>query len=168
LKPDTFLTPFTLQSFINTRSINALLALAVMIPLAANQFDLSTASVLGLAQVLAIGLQVNQGVGWPAACIICLVVGAVVGLANGVLVVRFGVNSFIATLGSGTLLLGLSQWYTGRYLAAGGLPQHVNLPPRFQYRFTSASSRKPQNSETLVWADIGRIRAAWPRTLIVR
>lgn len=56
----------------------------------------------------------------------------------------------------------------GRYVAAGGLPRHVNFPPRFQYRFTAASSRKPQNSETLAWADIGRIRAAWPRTLIVK
>jgi (S)-mandelate dehydrogenase len=56
----------------------------------------------------------------------------------------------------------------GRYVAAGGLPRHVNFPPRFQYRFTTASSRKPQNSEALAWADIGRMRAAWPRTLIVK
>jgi ribose transport system permease protein len=122
LKPDTFLTAFTFQSLINTRSINALLALAVMIPLAANQFDLSTASILGLAQVLAIGLQVNQGVDWPMACLLCVAMGALVGLINGVLVVRFGINSFIATLGSGTLLLGLSQWYTGGRQIVGRLP----------------------------------------------
>jgi ribose transport system permease protein len=123
LKPDTFLTPFTFQSLINTRSINAMLALAVMIPLTANQFDLSTASVLGLSQVLAIGLQVNQGLPWPLACAICLLMGASVGLANGILVVRFGVNSFIATLGSGTLLLGLSQWYSGGRQIVGALPE---------------------------------------------
>jgi ribose transport system permease protein len=123
LKPDTFLTAFTFQSLINTRSINAMLALAVMIPLTANQFDLSTASVLGLSQVLAIGLQVNQGLPWPLACAICLVMGASVGLANGILVVRFGVNSFIATLGSGTLLLGLSQWYSGGRQIVGALPE---------------------------------------------
>ncbi|MCC6792946.1 MAG: ABC transporter permease [Thermomicrobiales bacterium] len=123
LIPDTFLTPFTFQSLINTRSINAMLALAVMIPLTANQFDLSTASVLGLSQVLAIGLQVNQGLPWPLACAICLLMGATVGLANGILVVRFGINSFIATLGSGTLLLGLSQWYTGGRQIVGALPE---------------------------------------------
>jgi ribose transport system permease protein len=99
-----------------------MLALAVMIPLAANQFDLSTPSVLGLAQVLAIGLQVNQGMPWLEASAICLVIGAIVGLCNGVLVVRFGVNSFIATLGSGTLLLGLSQWYTGGRQVIGKMP----------------------------------------------
>lgn len=123
LKPDTFLTPFTFQSLLNTRSITALLALAVMIPLAANQFDLSTPSVLGLAQVLAIGLQVNQGMPWPEAAALCLAIGAVVGLCNGTLVVRFGVNSFIATLGSGTLLLGLSQWYTGGRQVIGRMPE---------------------------------------------
>jgi (S)-mandelate dehydrogenase len=56
----------------------------------------------------------------------------------------------------------------GRYLTADGLPRHVNFPARFQHRFTTPSSTKPQNSETLTWADIGRIRTAWPRTLIVK
>ncbi len=56
----------------------------------------------------------------------------------------------------------------GRYGAAGGLPRHENFPSRFRFRFTTASSRKPQNSENLTWADIARIRAAWPRTLIVK
>jgi ribose transport system permease protein len=132
LKPNTFLTAFTFQSLINTRSINAMLALAVMIPLAANHFDLSTASVLGLSQVLAIGLQVEQGLPWPVVCIICLIIGALVGLLNGFLVARLGINSFIATLGSGTFLLGLSQWYTGGRQVIGLLPNaFINLSGRF-------------------------------------
>jgi isopentenyl diphosphate isomerase/L-lactate dehydrogenase-like FMN-dependent dehydrogenase len=56
----------------------------------------------------------------------------------------------------------------GRYHVAGGLPRHENFPERFRFRLTTPSSRKPRNSETLTWADIGRIRAAWPRTLIVK
>jgi ribose transport system permease protein len=122
LKPDTFLTAFTFQSLLTTRSINALLALAVMIPLAANQFDLSSANILGLSQVLAIGFQVNQGLPWPVAVLLCMVIGALVGLVNGVMVVRFGINSFIATLGSGTFLLGISQGYTGGHQVIGTLP----------------------------------------------
>jgi len=35
--------------------------------------------------------------------------GAIVGLINGILVTRARINLFIATLGSGTLLLGLNQ-----------------------------------------------------------
>jgi ribose transport system permease protein len=127
LKPDTFLTPFTFQSMVNSRSINALVALAVMIPLASNNFDLSAASTLGIAQVLANGLQTQQGLPWPLAALLCLAVGALVGLINGVLVTRAKINSFIATLGSGTLLLGLNQWYTGGRQVVGVLPRDFIL-----------------------------------------
>jgi len=127
LEPDTFLTPFTFQSMVNSRSINALVALAVMIPLASNNFDLSAASTLGIAQVLANGLQTQQGLSWPVAALLCLAVGALVGLINGILVTRAKINSFIATLGSGTLLLGLNQWYTGGRQVVGVLPHDFVL-----------------------------------------
>jgi ribose transport system permease protein len=121
LKPDTFLTPFTFRSMANSRSINALAALAVMIPLAANHFDLSVASVIGIAQVLANGLQTQQHLPWQLAVLLVLVLGAIVGLINGVLVTRFRISSFIATLGTGTVLLGLNQWYTGGRQVVGRL-----------------------------------------------
>jgi ribose transport system permease protein len=122
LKGDTFLTAFTFQSMINSRSINALVALAVMIPLASNNFDLSVASTLGISQVLANGLQTQQGLSWQIASLTCVLLGAVVGLTNGLLVTRAKINSFIATLGSGTLLLGINQWYTGGRQVVGVLP----------------------------------------------
>jgi ribose transport system permease protein len=122
LKGDTFLTAFTFQSMVNSRSINALLALAVMIPLASNNFDLSAASILGIAQVLANGLVTQQGMPWQTAALLCILIGAAVGLVNGLLVTRAKINSFIATLGTGTLLLGLNQWYTGGMQVVGLLP----------------------------------------------
>jgi ribose transport system permease protein len=127
IKGDTFLTAFTFQSMVNNRSINALVALAVMIPLAANQFDLSAASVLGIAQVLANGLQTQQGLPWPVAIVLCVLLGAAVGLLNGVLVTRVKINSFIATLGSGTFLLGMNQWYTGGRQVVGRLAPDFTL-----------------------------------------
>ena len=54
---------------------------------------------------------------------LCIVIGAIVGLINGLLVTRARINSFIATLGSGTLLLGLNQWYTGGPTSRGVLPR---------------------------------------------
>jgi ribose transport system permease protein len=123
LKGDTFLTAFTFQSMVNSRSINALVALAVMIPIASNNFDLSVASIRGISQVLANGLQTQQGLPWEISCLLCIVIGAIVGLINGLLVTRARINSFIATLGSGTLLLGLNQWYTGGRQVVGVLPR---------------------------------------------
>ncbi len=119
LKGDTFLTAFTFQSMVNSRSINAMVALAVMIPLASNNFDLSVASILGISQVLANGLQTQQGLPWEVTFVLCILLGAGVGLVNGILVTRAKINSFIATLGTGTLLLGLNQWYTGGMQVVG-------------------------------------------------
>jgi len=127
LESNTFLTAFTFQSMMNSRSINALVALAVMIPLASNNYDLSVASTLGISQVFANGLQTQQHLPWQIAVLSCLALGASVGLINGVLVTRANINSFIATLGSGTVLLGANQWYTGGRQVVGTLPHDFLL-----------------------------------------
>lgn len=121
LKPDTFPTAFNIRTILNDKSIVALLALGVMIPLAAEQFDLSVGWHIGLAHILAVGLQVNQSMPWPIAVCLTLLVGVVVGLINGLLVTRAYINSFIATLGMGTILFGVSNWYTGGKQVLGTL-----------------------------------------------
>lgn len=121
LKPDTFLTYFNFQALAGSKSIQAIVALAAMIPIAANRFDLSVAFVLGIAQVLAIGLQ-GMGIPWPVVVVLILLLGAVVGLVNGILVTVVGIDSFIATLGTGTVLLGINQWYTGGQQVLANLP----------------------------------------------
>ena len=124
LRPDTFPTFFNIKSILNNKSVQALVALAVFIPMTANHFDLSAGFNLGISQVLAIGLQ-GQGLPWWAAVIAVLLMGALVGLANGVLVTRVKIDSFIATLGTGTVLYGLNAWYTG------GQQVLADLPPAF-------------------------------------
>ena len=124
LRPDTFPTLFNIKSILNNKSVQALVALAVFIPMTANHFDLSAGFNLGISQVLAIGLQ-GQGVPWWGAVAIVLIMGAFVGFANGFLVTRVKIDSFIATLGTGTVLYGLNAWYTG------GQQVLADLPPPF-------------------------------------
>ena len=121
LKPDTFLTAFTFRSMANSRSINALVALAVMIPLAANQFDLSVASILGITQVLANGLQTQQRLPWPLAVVLVLLLGAGVGWLNGLLVTRPDQLLHRHASAPARVLLGLNQWYTGGRQVVGRL-----------------------------------------------
>jgi ribose transport system permease protein len=131
LAPDTFPTAFTFTSLTNNRSIYALAALAVMIPMTANQFDLSVAGVIGVTQILTIGLQTQQGMPWWGACLTVLAIGATVGLVNGWLVARVGINSFIATLGTGSVLIGALQWYTeGRQIIGAMAPEFIALAGR--------------------------------------
>lgn len=124
LKPDTFPTAFNFRSIVSNKSIQALVALAVFIPMVANHFDLSSGFMLGVSQVLAIGLQsqYGQGLPWMVACLLVLLLGAAVGLINGLLVTRVRMDSFIATLGIGTMLYGLNAWYTGGQQVLGILP----------------------------------------------
>jgi ribose transport system permease protein len=121
LKPGTFPTYFNFRSIMDNKAISALLALAVFLPMTATHFDLSAGFLLGISQVLVIGLQ-GQGLGWVEASALVLLLGAGVGLFNGVLVTVVGIDSFIATLGTGTLLYGLNEWYTGGQQVVATLP----------------------------------------------
>ena len=121
LKPDTFPTYFNFRSIVNNKSVQALLALAVFLPMTANHFDLSVGFLLGISQVLVIGLQ-GQNLTWMEASGVVLLLGACVGLVNGVLVTVVGIDSFIATLGTGTLLYGFNEWYTGGQQVVASLP----------------------------------------------
>jgi len=124
LRPDTFLTYFNIRSILSNKSVQALVALSVLIPMTSNQFDLSAGFNVGISQVLAIGLQ-GQGLPWWGAVGAVLAMGALVGLINGILVTRVKIDSFIATLGTGTILYGLNAWYTG------GQQVLASLPPEF-------------------------------------
>jgi len=126
VRPDTFLSSGNIGNLLTSQSVTALLAFAVMLPLATGRFDLSVGYHVGMAQVLAIGFQVNNGLSWPVAALLVVAIGAGVGVVNGMLVTRFKIDSFIATMGMGSLLYGVSNWYTGGQQIAG-----FNLPDGF-------------------------------------
>lgn len=90
-------------------AIYALLGLGMLLVILNGGIDLSVGSTLGLSGVVAgwlmQGVRVNAfGVTFfPAVwvvVIVCILVGALVGLVNGILVARFGVAPFVATLGT--------------------------------------------------------------------
>ncbi|GAA2405012.1 ABC transporter permease [Streptomyces coeruleofuscus] len=126
--PETFPTLDTVDSILSNQSIPAVLALAAMVPIVTGAFDLSIGYGLGLAHVMVMQLVVNEGWPWPLACLTVLVGGLVVGVLNGV-IVEFGrIDSFIATLGTGSMMYAVTGWITdGSRIVPG--PQ--GLPPAF-------------------------------------
>ena len=123
LRPSSFFSATNLNAILVSQSVTAILALAAMVPLATKQFDLSIGYHLGLAQVLSVGLQVNQGLAWPVAAALILLASLLVGFVNGLLVTFFRIDSFIATMGTGTLLYGVTNWYTnGEQIPGMSLP----------------------------------------------
>lgn len=123
LLPDTFPTMLNLRSIIADKAIIALLALAAMIPMVSGKIDLTVGYGIVLWHILAISLQVNYGLSWPVAVLIVLLLAAFVGLINGLLVEVARIDSFIATLGTGTVLYALALWHTGGEQVVGVLPR---------------------------------------------
>lgn len=121
LLPDTFPTLLNLRSIISDKAIIALLSLAAMIPMVTGKIDLTVGYGIVLWHVLAISLQI-MGVPWPVACVLVLLMGAFVGFLNGVLVEVAKIDSFIATLGTGTVLYALALWHTGGRQVVSALP----------------------------------------------
>ena len=123
-----------------------LLGLAVVMTLVAGAFDLSVAGMATLTTFLTIGLTVKSGIPFGLVLVICLAVGAAGGFINGFLVEKVGVNTFIATLGTGGVFLGISNIYSSGTDLAPGATGH-QLPAWFN-NFGSFSSKVPP---VLLW-----------------
>ncbi|MDV4155455.1 MULTISPECIES: ABC transporter permease [Rhizobium] len=122
LLPDTFPTLLNVRSIVSDKAIIALLSLAAMIPMASGRIDLTVGYGIVLWHILAISLQTAYGLPWPVAVVIVLALGVLTGCINGLLVEVAKIDSFIATLGTGTVLYALALWHTGGRQVVGVLP----------------------------------------------
>lgn len=123
LLPNTFPTMLNLRAIVSDKAIIALLSLGAMIPMAAGRIDLTVGYGIVLWHILAISLQTMLGLPWPMAVAIVLLLGALTGFLNGMLVEVARIDSFIATLGTGTVLYALALWHTGGRQMVGTLPE---------------------------------------------
>lgn len=121
--PSSFPTATNLNAILTVRTVSAFLALAVLVPYLTGNFDLSVGYGVGLLYVLTISFQVKYGLSWGLVVVLVLIIGAVIGLINGLLVEFGQIDSFIATLGTGTILYAVTLWHTGGAQIAGPLPQ---------------------------------------------
>lgn len=130
-RPDTFFTSGNFKTIVQTQSVLVVLALGLTISLAAGEFDLSIGSMIGFSGALIAHLssQAHWSVG--AAVLASFLVALSIGVINGIFVVVFRVNSFITTLGMGTLILGVALAITGSTVI-GNIPDSLTNPARKQ------------------------------------
>ncbi|MFJ9627367.1 ABC transporter permease [Streptomyces sp. NPDC101175] len=121
-RPESFGTVDNFRAVLNNQVTVVFLAMAVTLPLVVGEFDLSVASTFGLSQMLTVGLVLQHGVPVVAAIAAALAMSAVVGLANGIAITRFGINSFIATLAAGSILTGVTLAYSKGESVYGAAP----------------------------------------------
>ena len=91
---------------------DAIIAIAMTVLLISGGFDLSVGSVLALTGVVA-ALTMDAGAPWPAAVLAAVVVGAMVGAFNGLIVTRVGVNALVTTLGTLTMVSSITLVVSG-------------------------------------------------------
>lgn len=86
-----------------------IISLGVGILMIAGEFDLSVGSVYTLAGY---SLALLYGAGLPVwlAVFAALAIGVCIGIANGLITVRFAIPSFIATMGSMLVVRGIVRW----------------------------------------------------------
>ena len=105
-----FMTASNFQNVQIQLATDGIIAVGMTFVIISGGFDLSVGSVLALAGLTAVGLQ--SSLGTPAGLVLALLMGVVVGLVNGFLVTKIGINPFIATLGTMTLVRGLALGVT--------------------------------------------------------
>ncbi len=121
--PTVFATVGNLQSILLQQATVGILALAIVVPLIAGHYDLSSGFQFGLAQSLCAVLVLREGWHPLAAIVAVLLAGAVIGVVNGQLITRLGLPSFTTTLGTGLVILGISEFLTENQVITGTAAQ---------------------------------------------
>jgi ribose transport system permease protein len=127
-----FLTPDNLSSVIRQATVNALLAMGLLLAIITGGIDLSVGSVLAVAMCSLAILAINWGVNPYLAMLACLAVGAFFGLINGLLLTRLHLpHPFISTLGTMNVARGIALIITAASPISGfdraGAPQVLFL-----------------------------------------
>ncbi|MEJ0011744.1 MAG: ABC transporter permease [Bauldia sp.] len=123
LLPSTFTGGSNIRAILGNNTTVAMLAMAEMVVIATGNYDLSIAYGIGLMHIVAMGLLTDANVPWPLVVLLTVAAGGVIGWINGALVEYAKIDSFIATLGVGTILYGIGSWYTNGTQLVGNVPQ---------------------------------------------
>lgn len=145
--PKSFLTWGNFAIMFASYAPAALLALAIIIPLTAGDYDLSVGATLTLsASTIAV---LNVWMDMPIMLVLPIVlgIGVVVGLIHALFIIYFRVPSLVVTLGSTSLMSGIVQWMTNsttiggidNALISAVIGQRIfGIPLAFYYALTAA------------------------------
>jgi ribose/xylose/arabinose/galactoside ABC-type transport system permease subunit len=123
LATSTFFTAENLANVLRQNAYSAIVAAGMTFVILTAGIDLSVGSVVGLSGVLCADALVH-GWGLPAAIVVGLGIGLVVGAVNAVIVTRVRVPPFIVTLAMMMVVRGAAYKYTDARTISG-------LPPSF-------------------------------------
>jgi len=147
-EPDLFLRRGTFQTIFGSQQALVFLALALVVTFAVGEFDLSVPSILGISATLVPALNVEHRWGIGLAIAGAFLVALLAGAVNATVIVLFGVDPIVTTLGMSTLLIGIALWLS-HLTTVGGLSPDLariavtswgGLPVSFYYGIVLAAA----------------------------
>jgi ribose transport system permease protein len=123
---NAFMTAANIRVLLGGQAVVALVALALLVPLCANEWDLSVGAAAGLSAVFAASVMSTGSL--AGGVLVALALGVLVGVVNALIVTRCRVNAVIATLGTMTIVGGVINWKSHGVSIVSNIPQSlVNL-----------------------------------------
>jgi ribose transport system permease protein len=123
LSPKAFPTYGNFINVLNQASLAMIIAGGLTLAVVVGELDLSIGYAASLHGVVVTGLIVKNQLPIPVAIAIVLALGALVGVINGLIVTKLRVNSVIATLGVGTIIVGVAFAYSAGVPIVAGVPE---------------------------------------------
>lgn len=120
-----FVNPANIGNILTQNAAVGLIAIGMTFVIISGGFDLSVGATYALGATLFAGLTIQTG-SVVVAGIGALLAGVIVGLVNGTIISRLGVNPFVATLGTSSVISGIA------YIYSNSSPFIVNGVPAFQ------------------------------------
>lgn len=106
----TLLKAVNVTNLLLQNSYIVIMALGMLVVIVSGNIDLSVGSVMGFIGALAAVMMVNHGQSMFVTILVCLVVGGLIGAAQGYWVAYWRIPSFIVTLAGMLVFRGLSLW----------------------------------------------------------
>ena len=107
-----FLSRINLANTANLIGLFGLFSIAEAFVLVTAGIELSVGSVIALLGVIFIDMIVVQGVSWPIATVIVIVIGGILGSIHGWLITRMKLQPFVVTLCGLLIYRGIARFYT--------------------------------------------------------
>ena len=141
---ENFLSTINLFIVLQAVAVVSILALGVTATLVVDGFDLSIGATASSSMMLSAYVMVVLEMSGLSAIVICLLFGLIVGITNGLLIVKMKIPDLLATLGIMFLLAGLQRIPTGgRSIAVGTiLPDGTTAQGKFTDFFLSIARGK--------------------------
>jgi len=115
-----FISPINVANTANLVGLFGIFAIGQAFVIITGGIELSVGSIIALLGVLFVDLMVNYNVPWPLALLLMLALGALMGLAHGLLITKLHLQPFIVTLCGLLIYRGVARFYTADGTAGFG------------------------------------------------